>query len=113
MSLHQVQGNGVHRDKPLAEYCQGLGSAPKSEKCTRRSRTRNLQNGGDGKLFDRRPSCCAVALCIMKSISFKNFGSEKFKTAELRRIGFLTSSRILMRHANMANDFQWRRAPIA
>jgi hypothetical protein len=76
----------------------GLG-CPKSEKFTRRSRARHLQNGADGKLFDRRPSYCAVVLRMTRPTSDKNLGFEKSKMAELRSIEFLTCGRISMRHA--------------
>jgi hypothetical protein len=69
----------------------GLGGVPKSEKLTGRSRARHLQNGADGKLFDRRPLYCAsIVLHLTLSTSDKNLGSEKSKIAELRSIVFLT-----------------------
>jgi hypothetical protein len=80
----------VHRGNLFPEYWWGLGGNLKSEKFTRRSRARHLQKGADGKLFDRRPSYCAVVLGMKRAASDKNLGGfQKFKTAELRSIEFL------------------------
>jgi hypothetical protein len=67
------------------------------------------------KLFNRRPSYCAVILWMASSTSDKNLDCEKSNMAELRSIELLTCGRISMRHAypfvSRANDFQWRSAP--
>jgi hypothetical protein len=54
----------------------GLGY-PKFEKFTRQSRARYLQNGADGKQFDRRPLYCAVVLHMARPTGNKNLDSEK------------------------------------
>jgi hypothetical protein len=115
--LHPAQGK-VYTDLSFPRnIVGGLRGAPKSEKLTRWSRARHLQNGVDGKLFDQRPLLCAVILRTASSTGAKNLDSEKSNRGELRSVELLACGRISMRHAHpfvtTANDFQWRSVPIA
>jgi hypothetical protein len=62
------------------------------------SRVRHLQNGADGKLFDRRPSYCAAVLRKTRPVSSKNLGSKNSKMVELRSNEFFTCDRIAVHH---------------